>query len=84
MFIITALLLACEQQTHFRSSLLSLGGREATTGNASAVRRLHYCLITFLFVCFCFFFGWIMCSRNEISLVPSVWVWNFPIFFSRT
>ena len=34
---------ACEQQTHFRSSLLSLlffGGREATTGNASAVRRL--------------------------------------------
>ena len=35
--------LACEPQTHFRSSLLSLrkiGGREATTGNASAVRRL--------------------------------------------
>ena len=40
---------ACEQQTHFRSSLLSLrkifGGRsrsrEATTGNASAVRRLE-------------------------------------------
>ena len=34
--------LACEQQTHFRSSLLSLlfGGREATNGNASAVRRL--------------------------------------------
>ena len=36
--------LACEQQTHFRSSLLSLrylfGGREKTTGNASAVRRL--------------------------------------------
>ena len=39
---------ACEQQTHFRSLLLSLrkiatlffGGREATTGNASAVRRL--------------------------------------------
>ena len=31
--------IACEQQTHFRSSLLSLG-REATTGNASAVRRL--------------------------------------------
>ena len=33
---------ACEQQTHFRSSLLSLlfGGREATNGNASAVRRL--------------------------------------------
>ena len=40
--------LTCEQQTHFRSSLLSLGkiatlffgGREETTGNASAVRRL--------------------------------------------
>ena len=40
--------LACEAQTHFRSSLLSLrkiatlffGGREATTGNASALRRL--------------------------------------------
>ena len=37
----------CEQQTHFRSWLLSLrkiaifGGREATTGNASAVRRLR-------------------------------------------
>ena len=34
-----------EQQTHFRSSLLSLrkiffGGREATTGNVSAVPRL--------------------------------------------
>ena len=32
-------LLACVQQTHFRSSLLSprkIGGREATTGNASA------------------------------------------------
>ena len=27
-------ILACEQQTHF-------GGREATTGNASAVRRLR-------------------------------------------
>ena len=36
---------ACEQQTHFRSSLLSLRkiGREATTGNASAVRRLYVC-----------------------------------------
>ena len=36
--------IACEQQTHFRSSLLSLlffRGREATTGNASAVRRLE-------------------------------------------
>ena len=34
--------LACEQQTHFRTSLLSLRkiGREAMTGNASAVRRL--------------------------------------------
>ena len=34
---------ACEPQTHFRSSFLSLcfGGRETTTGNASAVRRLH-------------------------------------------
>ena len=30
--------LACEQQTHFRSSLLSL--RKVTTGNVSAVRRL--------------------------------------------
>ena len=30
-------LVACEQQTHFRSSLF--GGREATTENASAVRR---------------------------------------------
>ena len=44
------MLLACEQQTHFRWSLLSLrkifsGGREATTGNASAVRRLRCCLI---------------------------------------
>ena len=29
--------IACEQQTHFRSSL---GGREVTTGNASAVHRL--------------------------------------------
>ena len=38
--------LASEQQTHFRSSLLSLRkvgkmeGRDATTGNASVVRRL--------------------------------------------
>ena len=33
---------ACEQQPHFRSSLLSLffEGREVTTGNAFAVRRL--------------------------------------------
>ena len=30
-------LVACEQQTHFRSSLF--GGREATNENASAVRR---------------------------------------------
>ena len=41
--------LACEQQTHFRSSLLSLGERErereATTGNASAVRRLPSSLL---------------------------------------
>ena len=39
------LLLACEAQTHFQSSLLSLlffGGREATTGNASALRRNYY------------------------------------------
>ena len=36
------LLLACEQQRHFRSSLLSLR-REATTGNVSAVRRLLCC-----------------------------------------
>ena len=36
--------IACEQQTYFRSSLLSIlffGGREATTGNTSVVRRLH-------------------------------------------
>ena len=35
------LFVACEQQTHFRSSLLSLlaEAREATTANASAVRR---------------------------------------------
>ena len=32
--------IACKQQKHFRSSLLSLRGRQATTGNASAVRRL--------------------------------------------
>ena len=34
--------LACEHLTYFRSWLLSLffGGREATTGNTSAVRRL--------------------------------------------
>ena len=36
---------ACEQQTHFWSSLLSLQknifrGRESMTGNVSAVRRL--------------------------------------------
>ena len=31
---------ACERQTYFLSSLLSFGGREATTGNTSAVRRL--------------------------------------------
>ena len=36
-------MVACEQETHFRSSPLSLffGGREATTGNASAVRGLQ-------------------------------------------
>ena len=38
--------LACEQQTHFQSSLLSLRKiaereGEATTGNAPAVRRLY-------------------------------------------
>ena len=38
--------LTCERQTYFRSSLLSLrklifGGREATTGNTSAVRMLR-------------------------------------------
>ena len=36
--------IACEQQTYFRSSLLSIlffGGREATTGNTSVVRRLY-------------------------------------------
>ena len=31
-------MVACEQQTHFRF----FGRREATTGNASAVRRLGY------------------------------------------
>ena len=39
------LCVACEQQTHFRSSLLSLrkiGGREGKTGNASTVRRLGF------------------------------------------
>ena len=44
-FDVACVAIACEQQTHFRSSLLSLrkfffGGREATTENASAVRRL--------------------------------------------
>ena len=34
--------LARNQQTHFRLSLLSSGGREAMTGNASAVHRLIY------------------------------------------
>ena len=36
--------IACEQQTYFRSSLLSIlffGGREATTGNTSVVRGLY-------------------------------------------
>ena len=36
--------IVCEQQTYFRSSLLSIlffGGREATTGNTSVVRRLY-------------------------------------------
>ena len=36
--------IACEQQTYFRSSLPSIlffGGREATTGNTSVVRRLY-------------------------------------------
>ena len=39
---IEATSVACEQHTHFWSSLLPLrkGGREVTTGNASAVRRL--------------------------------------------
>ena len=40
--------MVCSQQTHFRSSLQPpfensvaiFGGREATTGNASAIRRL--------------------------------------------
>ena len=34
--VLATFLVACEQQTHFRSSL------EATTGNASAVRRLLF------------------------------------------
>ena len=33
-------LVACEQQTYFRLSFLSFGGREATDGNTPAVRRL--------------------------------------------
>ena len=42
---ISARKVACEQQTYFRLSLLSLrkltfGGREGTTGNTSAVHRL--------------------------------------------
>ena len=48
---------ACEQQTRFRSSLLSLrkiatlffGAREATTRNASAVRRLSFRLSRLFF-----------------------------------
>ena len=40
---LTSSTLACEPQTHFRSSLLFL--REATTGNASAVRRLRLLLV---------------------------------------
>ena len=41
---------ACEQQTHFRSSLLFLlaEAREATTRNASAVRRLGGFLFRFI------------------------------------
>ena len=41
---------ACEQQTHFRASLLSVSAeaREATTGNASAVRRLGGLLFRFI------------------------------------
>ena len=40
-FSVTVISVACEQQTYFRSLLLFLrGGREATTGNTSAVRRL--------------------------------------------
>ena len=35
---------ACEAQTHFQSSLLSL--RKATTGNVSALRRLVCVLLT--------------------------------------
>ena len=34
------IIIACELQTHFQSSLL--GGRGATTGNTSAVRRLAF------------------------------------------
>ena len=38
-----AIQLACEQQTHFSGRrFTSLRGREATTGNASAVRRLLF------------------------------------------
>ena len=35
--------IACEQQTHFRSSLLSLGGRKATNGKRRSVhlQELH-------------------------------------------
>ena len=57
-YILTSASVAYEQQTYFRSSLLNLslrkivlplgfadailGGREATTGNASAVRKLRH------------------------------------------
>ena len=34
------IIIACELQTYFRPSLH--GGREATTGNTSAVRRLAF------------------------------------------
>ena len=44
-------LATCEQQMHFRSLLLSLRGREATTGNASAVRKLWLLFLA-------------LCSRN--------------------
>ena len=47
--LLAAISLACEQQTRFRSSLLFLffGGRVATTGNASAVRRLRKIMKSF-------------------------------------
>ena len=67
---------AYEQQTHFRSSLLSLRLREATTGNASAVRRLVWAgLLTIVLIYkydkdhFVFFNSFIFNSVNSEALI---------------